>query len=69
MDWSTIMKIPKEDMQILKSRSKQNLKKVDSLLSDPFISDWARQYWTKVRDHLVINLSELGELKNSNYVH
>lgn len=56
-------------MQILKSRSKQNLKKVDSLLSDPFISDWARQYWTKVRDHLVINLSELGELKNSNYVH
>ncbi len=69
MDRSNIMEVSKEDMQILKSRSKQNLKKVDSLLSDPFISDWARQYWTKVRDHLVINLSELGELKNSNYVH
>ncbi len=69
MDRSNIMEVSKEDMQILKSRSKQNLKKVDSLLSDPFISDWARQYWTKVRDHLVINLSELRELKNSNYVH
>ena len=69
MDWSNLMEVSKEDMQILKSRSKQNLKEVDLLLSDPFISDWARQYWTKVRDHLVINLSELGELKNSNYVH
>ena len=69
MDWSNLMiEIPEEDLIILKGRAEQHIKNVDKLLADPEIDNWAFQYWTKVREALLMNMSETNKLKGSKYV-
>ena len=69
MDWSNLMiEIPEEDLIILKGRAEKHIENVDRLLADPEIDKWAFQYWTKVREDLLMNMSETNKLKGSKYV-
>ena len=69
MDWSNLMiEIPEEDLIILKGRVEKHIENVDRLLADPEIDKWAFQYWTKVREALLMNMSETNKLKGSKYV-
>tara|TARA_A100001011_G_scaffold392817_1_gene481248 strand:+ start:2932 stop:3126 length:195 start_codon:yes stop_codon:yes gene_type:complete len=61
--------IPEDDMIILRGRSEKHIKNIDLILADPEIDNWAFQYWTKVKEALLVNMSENKELKNSKYVH
>ncbi len=61
--------IPEDDMIILQGRVEKHIENVNRVLADPEIDSWAFQYWTKVKEALLMNMSEIKELKNSKYVH
>ena len=64
-----VLDIPEDDMIILKGRVEKHIENVNMILQDPEIDSWAFQYWTKVKEALLMNMSENKELKNSKYVH
>ncbi len=60
--------IPEEDMIILKGRSEKHIENVNRVLADPEIDSWAFNYWTKVKEAILMNMSKNKQLKNSKYV-
>jgi hypothetical protein len=64
-----MFKLPESDIAILEGRVEHHIDNVNMILNDPEISDWARKYWTKVREALLIGMSQQGQLKGSKYVH
>ena len=64
-----MIKLPEEDLIILEGRVEHHIDNVNRVLSDPEIDDWAKKYWTKVKDALIMKMSERGQLKGSKYVH
>ena len=47
--------IPEDDMIILKGRVEKHIENVNRVLADPEIDSWAFQYWTKVKEALLMN--------------